>query len=179
MASAFTTLDGGGAVNRSRCFSIFSLSSAPYAPTRQRVSYHVRSRRKGDIPSLLFRSKSIRAAKTHLAPTVRCSVSWCSEGVLWMSSDWYTKPVCRLCVTLENPAAIFLCAPRSYNNMHLRTGISRERNWDLTWTLQAGILASALKPPATPSNLAAVVVPTIADKFGARTFIRELTYMKI
>jgi hypothetical protein len=29
MASAFTTLDGGGAVNRSRCFSIFSLSSAP------------------------------------------------------------------------------------------------------------------------------------------------------
>jgi hypothetical protein len=29
MANAFTTLDGGGAVNRSRCFSIFSLSSAP------------------------------------------------------------------------------------------------------------------------------------------------------
>jgi hypothetical protein len=27
--------------------------------------------------------------------------------------------------------------------------------------------------------LAAVVVPTIADKFGARTFIRELTYIKI
>jgi hypothetical protein len=29
MASAFTTFDGGGAVNRSRCFSIFSLSSSP------------------------------------------------------------------------------------------------------------------------------------------------------
>jgi hypothetical protein len=29
MASAFTTLDGGGAVNRSSCFSMPSLSSAP------------------------------------------------------------------------------------------------------------------------------------------------------
>ena len=54
-----------------------------------------------------------------------------------------------------------------------------ERDLELTWTLQAGILASPFKPPATPSNLAAVVVPTIADKFGARTFILELTYMKI
>ena len=96
-----------------------------------------------------------------------------------MSSDWYTKPVCRLCVTLENPAAIFLWAPRSYNIVQSRTGINKEQVWELTWTLQAGILASALRPPATPSNLAAVVVPTIADKFGARTFIRELTYMKI
>jgi len=29
MASALTTFDGGGAVNRSSCFSIFSLSSSP------------------------------------------------------------------------------------------------------------------------------------------------------
>ena len=54
-----------------------------------------------------------------------------------------------------------------------------ERSSELTWTLHEGILASPFKPPATPSNLAAVVVPTIADKFGARTFILELTYMKI
>ncbi len=96
-----------------------------------------------------------------------------------MSSDWYTKPVCRLCDTLEKPAAIFLCAPRSYDNRYSTTGNSREWDSKLTWTLQAGILASPLKPPATPSSLAAVVAPTIADKFGARTFIRELTYMKI
>jgi len=48
-----------------------------------------------------------------------------------------------------------------------------------TCTLQDGILARLASPPATPSNLAAVVVPTIADRLGARTFIRELTYMKI
>lgn len=48
-----------------------------------------------------------------------------------------------------------------------------------TWTLQEGIFASAARPPATPRSLAAVVVPTIADRFGARTFIRELTYMNI
>ena len=48
-----------------------------------------------------------------------------------------------------------------------------------TWTLQAGIFARPVKPPATPSSFAAVVVPTIADRFGARTFIRELTYMNI
>ena len=35
------------------------------------------------------------------------------------------------------------------------------------------------KPPATPSNFAAVVVPTMADRLGARIFIRELTYWKI
>jgi hypothetical protein len=33
-----------------------------------------------------------------------------------MSSDWYTNPVWRFCVALENPAAIFLCAPRSYDD---------------------------------------------------------------
>ena len=40
-------------------------------------------------------------------------------------------------------------------------------------------MAKPLRPPATPSNFAAVVVPTIADRFGAKIFIRELTYMKI
>lgn len=48
-----------------------------------------------------------------------------------------------------------------------------------TWTLHDGILARPLSPPATPSNLAAVVVPTIADRLGASTFILELTYMNI
>ena len=36
-----------------------------------------------------------------------------------------------------------------------------------------------MRPPATPNNFAAVVVPTMADKLGASTFIRELTYMNI
>jgi len=36
-----------------------------------------------------------------------------------------------------------------------------------------------VRPPATPNSLAAVVVPTMADKLGASTFIRELTYMNI
>jgi hypothetical protein len=58
-------------------------------------------------------------------------------------------------------------------------GDSGEQGSELTWTLQEGILASPFRPPATPSNLAAVVVPTIADRLGARTFILELTYMKI
>jgi hypothetical protein len=40
-------------------------------------------------------------------------------------------------------------------------------------------LAKPLRPPATPSNFAAVVVPTMADRLGASTFILELTYMKI
>jgi len=60
-----------------------------------------------------------------------------------------------------------------------KTEDSKEWGSKLTWTLQAGILASPFKPPATPSSFAAVVVPTIADRFGARTFILELTYMKI
>ena len=49
----------------------------------------------------------------------------------------------------------------------------------LTWTLHEGILASGPRPPATPRSFAAVVVPTIADRLGARTFILELTYMNI
>lgn len=56
--------------------------------------------------------------------------------------------------------------------------MSGEMIWH-TWTLHAGILANPAKPPATPSNFAAVVVPIIADKLGASTFILELTYMKI
>jgi hypothetical protein len=49
----------------------------------------------------------------------------------------------------------------------------------LTGILQAGIFENACKPPATPSSLAAVPVPTMAERFGARMFMRELTYAKI
>jgi hypothetical protein len=41
--------------------------------------------------------------------------------------------------------------------------------------LQDGIFAKACSPPATPSSLAAVPVPTMAERFGARIFILELT----
>ena len=44
-----------------------------------------------------------------------------------------------------------------------------------TGILHEGMLANACKPPDTPNNFAAVPVPTIADKLGARMFMRELT----
>jgi len=31
------------------------------------------------------------------------------------NSDWYIKPVWRLCVAVENPAVIFLWAPSSWD----------------------------------------------------------------
>ena len=40
-------------------------------------------------------------------------------------------------------------------------------------------MAKALSPPATPSNLAATVVPIMTERFGASMFILELTYEKI
>lgn len=48
-----------------------------------------------------------------------------------------------------------------------------------TGTLQDGMLANACKPPATPRSFAAVPVPTIAERLGARIFMRELTYENI
>lgn len=46
---------------------------------------------------------------------------------------------------------------------------------ELTKTLSAGVLASVARPPATPSSFAAMFVLMIADKLGARTFIRDST----
>lgn len=44
-----------------------------------------------------------------------------------------------------------------------------------TCTLHAGILLSAVKPPATPRIFAAVVEPMSAERLGARADIRERT----
>lgn len=46
-----------------------------------------------------------------------------------MSSDWYTKPVCRRCVALENPAAIFLCASRSYDTEEFKDRSRRQTDF--------------------------------------------------
>jgi hypothetical protein len=83
-----------------------------------------------------------------------------------------------LCRAGEPSCNLPLCT-KKLDNGYSKTDGDKKLSSKLTWTLQAGILASPPKPPATPSNLAAVVVPTIADKFGARTFILELTYIKI
>jgi len=64
-----------------------------------------------DVPSFLPRSRSIRAANTHFAPTDRWTLSWYSGGVSCTSSDWNMNPVCRRCVAAEKPAEIFFWAP--------------------------------------------------------------------
>lgn len=69
----------------------------------------------------------------------------------------------------ERPAATRNCETNNVGRIKLQH----------TWTLHEGILARGPRPPATPSSFAAVVVPTMAERFGARTFILELTYMKI
>lgn len=69
---------------------------------------------RGHLPSLRDRSRSMRAASVHFAPTVRWIFMRYSGGVCCTISDWNTKPVCLRCVTEEKPAAIFFWAPRSY-----------------------------------------------------------------
>ncbi|RUS16256.1 hypothetical protein BC937DRAFT_91435 [Endogone sp. FLAS-F59071] len=53
------------------------------------------------------------------------------------------------------------------------------QNNNNTCTLHAGILLSAVSPPAAPSILAAVALPTMRDKFGAMKDMRDSTYSMI
>ena len=58
------------------------LSITTYDTGKTTSSRGIKVGKSNDRPSLLFLSRSIRAANTLLAPTVRCSLSWCSGGVL-------------------------------------------------------------------------------------------------
>lgn len=115
IGSALMTFDGGGAASLSMCFSILSRRASPNVPEAPiyKNTHRIQKEKKQSSPSLRCRSKSMRAARTDLAPTVRCTLSWYSGGVCATRSDWYMNPVCRRCVADENPAAIFRCAPSS------------------------------------------------------------------
>jgi hypothetical protein len=98
----------------------FACQSSRATPRRtslpQQISASTRHINSKNIPFMRLRSRSIRAARTALAPTVRCIFIRKSGGVCCTRSDWKMKPVCRRCVALEKPAAIFFCAPRSYKH---------------------------------------------------------------
>lgn len=61
---------------------------------------------------------------------------------------------------VENPAKFFLGAPKRMR-------------------LQAGILESAVRPPAAAINFAATELPTNAERLGAIKTMRLSTYDKI
>ena len=109
------------------------------------------------------------------------------------------KPWCKPCVAVEYPDRCFLFAPstcmrpghKSASNQiqHIaasKLGHPRMPGHTgqvtgslLTWTLQAGILERLVRPPAMPMSLAAISVPTAADRLGAMWCIFICTSLRI
>ncbi len=132
-------LFGGGSVSFSSRAMVSCLSKSPLDPS-------------GDACT-----RSTRAARTHLAATMRMACRFRSAGIPRMIGEWYRNPWWRTPTLVANPVWDCFLDPSG--------GI-----------LQDGVLARPVSPPAKFRSCAAVREPIRAVKLGANKFIRDCTY---
>mmetsp|Transcript_20375 Transcript_20375/g.81468 ORF Transcript_20375/g.81468 Transcript_20375/m.81468 type:complete len:252 (-) Transcript_20375:430-1185(-) len=104
---------------------------------------------------------STRTASEALAATSLRHLRRSGAGAAWTRSVKNRTPVCGIWTALPNPPKSPRCPPFA---------------WPMTTKFAAGTAASASKPPAMPTSIAASDDPTRTVRFGASTAIRDSKY---